>query len=186
MLHRLIRRSLIAVAHPLALVALAALPGCITASPDPLTPQELAHATYDSPTPAEGMVTLSDGAYAATAAPGSASSVSITLLDDLTAYGDLDGDAVADAAVILAGSGGGSGTFVTLAAVRNQAGEPQHIASAYLGDRVVVSSVEIDGGKIVVSLTEHGPSDPLCCPTVEAVRTFQLADGALSEITAPP
>jgi len=160
--------------------------GATAKTPTPaLTGDQLANAEYQSPTPAEGAVLLTDGEYHEPAAPGSASQVTVTMLPDLTAYGDLNGDGVSDAAVILAGSAGGSGTFITLAAVLNQDGEPQHVASAELGDRVQVHSVAIESGEIVVSLTTHAPSDPLCCPTLETERRFHLEQDQLVEVTPP-
>ena len=62
---------------------------------------------------------------------------------------------VADAVVILYASGGGSGTFRYLAAVVNEQGQPQHVASALLGDRVRIDL-------IVVQMIGHGPGDGQC------------------------
>ena len=147
-----------------------------------LTEGLLADAEYDSPTPAEGTIRLRDGVYREPALEGSASEVVITLLPELSAFGDLDGDGVADAAAVLAGSGGGSGTFISLAALLNEEGRPRHIATAYLGDRVRVTSVAIDSGEVLVSLVSHAPTDPLCCPTLETTRRFRLRQGSLEEV----
>jgi hypothetical protein len=151
-----------------------------------LTLDQLTNAEFDSPAPAEGPIRLADGVYQEAAAPDAASSISVRLLPDLAAFGDLDRDNQSDAAVILAGSGGGSGTFISLAAVKNENGLPGHAATAYLGDRVQVSSVVIDSGEIVVTLTEHAPSDPLCCPRLKTERRFRLEDGSLTEISGAP
>lgn len=171
------------------LVVLAALSAaCSRLSPTPasLTLDQLANAEFDSPAPAEGPIRLAEGIYQEAAAPGAASAFSVSLLQDLAAFGDLDSDGLSDAAVILAGSGGGSGTFITLAAVPNDDGAPGHAATTYLGDRVRVSSVVIDSGEIVVTLTEHAPTDPLCCPRLTTERRFRLEQGTLAEITGTP
>src|SRR6266540_1588660 len=55
-------------------------------------------------------VTLINGQADQPAAPGSASR-NVTKLSSFTASGDLDGDGVSDAAVVLINSPGGSGTF---------------------------------------------------------------------------
>jgi hypothetical protein len=150
-----------------------------------LTLDQLADAQYDSPAPAEGVVRLTDGEYSGEAAPGAASAISVSLLPELVALGDLDGDGLVDAAVVLAGSAGGSGTFISLAAVKNEDGAPLNVATALLGDRVRVSSVAIHSGELVVELTQHAPTDPLCCPSLETVRRFRLEHGSLIEIGAP-
>jgi len=162
--------------------------GCgpaVTPASSALTSDQLANAEYQSPTPAQGLIRLTDGEYHEPAAPGSASELSVTMLPDMTAFGHLDADSFEDAAVILAGSAGGSGTFITLAAVLNDGGAPRHVASADLGDRVQVHSVTIDSGEIIVSLTTHAPSDPLCCPTLETVRRFRLEQDRLVEVSPP-
>ena len=56
-------------------------------------------------------------------------------------FGDINNDGAPDAAVVLAASGGGSGTFYSLEAVVNQYGKPVDIASISLGDRIVVKAV---------------------------------------------
>jgi hypothetical protein len=152
----------------------------VTSAPA-LTDEQLANAEYNAPTPAQGSIRLRDGVYREATGEGSASEVTITLLPELSAFGDLDRDGVADAAAVLAGSGGGTGTFISLAALRNVEGLPQHIATAYLGDRVRVTSLTIDSGELLVTLVSHAPTDPLCCPTLETTRRFRLRQGSLEE-----
>jgi len=43
-----------------------------------------------------------------------------------------------------------------------------------LGDRVEVHAIEIAGDAIVVPMKTHGPGDPMCCPTLEAVKRFAV------------
>ena len=63
-----------------------------------LTPQMLQNATYPSEWPASGLAPLTNGQYEEEIAPGSASKIQIQMLDTM-AFGDLDGDGFADAAV---------------------------------------------------------------------------------------
>ena len=80
-----------------------------------------------------------------------------------TAYGDLNGDGVDDAAVVLAWQNGCSGTFRDLVAVQNPSGLPQQIASFLLGDRIQVSEMSIDAGAVALQLITHTCLDPMCC-----------------------
>ena len=130
---------------------------------------------------AEGPVRLAGGSWSAEDAEGKQ-----TLeLGPPRARGDLDGDGREDAAVILLGSGGGSGVFVDLAVVLDRNGVPVHAASAPLGDRVQVHEIRIEGTDILVDVTQQGPGDPACCPTQNTTRKFHFADGKLVD-TAPP
>jgi hypothetical protein len=99
------------------------------------------------------------------------------------ASGDLNSDSVPDAAVVLASTTGGSGTFLDLVLVLNQGGRPVHAASLFLGDRVPVDRIRIVDREIQVELTMHGPADAMCCPSVRATRRFRLEDGLLLEVT---
>lgn len=101
--------------------------------------------------------------------------------NDTVAFGDLDGDGIADAAVVLFTSGGGSGTFKYLVAVLDRDGEPVQAARAFLGDRVLVRSLAITGGRIVAETVTHRAGDGLCCPTLEITRDFALRGGELAE-----
>lgn len=105
---------------------------------------------------------------------------SLTVLD-MNARGDLDGDGVPDAAVVLVYWGGGSGVFNYLAAVENDHGTPRHVASAELGDRVRIDGISVAGSRVTVNLTVQGEHDPMCCPTQAATRTFALEGQALVE-----
>ena len=96
------------------------------------------------------------------------------ILHDTIAFGDLDGDGVDDAAVVLSYSGGGSGTFFDLFAVLNQNGAPVPIGSRDLGDRVRITSIEIVNGEIILMMVAHGPDDALCCPTQDTVAHLHL------------
>ncbi len=147
----------------------------------PLTLQQLKNAEYQSEFPTGGKARLTDGTFFEPYEPGSASGVRLTLSEHV-AFGDLNDDGVDDAAVVLIADPGGSGTFRHVAAVFNEAGQPRHAASAFLGDRVRIESLAIQDGEIVVQLIGHGPDDPLCCPTQQVRRTFQLVGDTLEEV----
>jgi heat shock protein HslJ len=153
---------------------------CAIESAASLTQEALENAIYQSEWPADGLAQLSGGEYREPIVEGSATELVILLHD--TVFGDLDGDGAPDAAVILITNPGGSGTFYELAAVLNQNGEPQHIASASLGDRAQIRAFSIQAGQITVEMVTHGPDDPLCCPTQIVRNTYALQGDALVEL----
>lgn len=96
------------------------------------------------------------------------------------AFGDLNGDGRGDAAVIMESDGGGSATFIDLAAVINDSDSPRHIASVSLGDRVKINSMSIRSGVIVIDMTVRGPDDASCCPTLKKVVEYKLSGERLT------
>jgi hypothetical protein len=112
---------------------------------------------------------------------GGAARPVVSLMPEPIAYGDINDDGQADAAVILVADMGGSGSFVYLAVVGTEAGETTNLATTLLGDRVQVQSVSIEDGQIEVRLLTQGPDDPACCPTLDTIRVFSLQDIQLVE-----
>jgi heat shock protein HslJ len=144
-----------------------------------LTLDALRNATYPSEWDESGTTTLTDGRYEGEPyVEGGATRLVVTLVEPI-AFGDLDGDGVDDAAVILVASPGGSGAFYSLEAVRNEGGEPVHLASYSLGDRAQIESLAIEGEKIVLKMVTHGPDDPMCCPTQQVEQTYALQGNEL-------
>ena len=146
-----------------------------------LTAESLQAGTYrgilDDP------VTLADGRYeGAPFVAGAASRPVVRLVPGMKAMGDLTGDGIDEAALVLAHNAGGSGVFMHLAVVQASRSGPDNIATVMLGDRVKVISVTIDDGSIRVQLVEHAPADPMCCPTLQAERAWRFAGNGLVEI----
>jgi heat shock protein HslJ len=135
------------------------------------------HGIYDEP------VQLADGRYEGEPfVPGGASRPTVVLHPEVYAFGDLNGDGVDDAAVILIESSGGSGNFRYLAAVINEDGISVNVATQFIGDREQVQAISIDGNEITVDVVSHGPDDPMCCPTQEATKMYRLQDDQLVEV----
>ena len=105
---------------------------------------------------------------------GATQQVQAGVVGDLVAFGDLDGDRVADAAVVVFIDPGGSGTFIHLLAMNDREGTPVQAGRESLGDRVRVQKLTISGGHIFVAMLAHGPGDGLCCPSVQIRRAFTL------------
>jgi len=138
-----------------------------------LTINELKRGEYRSEWSAKGKIKLSDGIYKEKIAADSATKVVIKLSDKM-AFGDLNGDGVEDAAVILVSDPGGSGTFYDLAAVINSEGKAKYAASVFLGDRVQVEEVDIRSGHLVVKIVIHDRTDPRCCPSLRVEQEYVL------------
>ena len=160
----------------------AALPACAQEEgapptdrePRPLSLKQLQNAQYRLPLlgDEETSIRFHGGQGSIKYGEGATERVQAGLVGDLVAHGDLDGDAVADAAAVVFIDPGGSGTFIHLLAMRNRAGTPVQAGREFLGDRVRVQSLAIWGGRIFVTMLAHGPGDGLCCPSIEITRAF--------------
>jgi uncharacterized membrane protein len=153
-----------------------------------LTFEQLRDATYTGVL--EKPVTLGEGRYEGEPfTSDSASRPVVTLVPDTVAMGDLDGDGIDEAVVVLAHNAGGSGVFMYLAVVRSNGGDPDNAATIRLGDRVRVSAVDIEDGRVTADLVEHAPEDPMCCPTRQVRREWLFKDDQLlpqePEVEAP-
>jgi hypothetical protein len=89
-------------------------------------------------------------------------------------FGDVDGDGVDDAVVVLVSSGGGSGIFYQLVAVRQRNGIVETPAVKSLGDRITINQINITNRIVTVDMITHGPDDPSCCPTERQVLKLKV------------
>jgi Immunoglobulin-like domain of bacterial spore germination len=151
-----------------------------TTAPVPSVPTGLSldmlkNANYRTPV-YDRTVTLVNGSYSE--GLGTANAFAVQMLG-VYAFGDLNGDGQADAAIILSESGGGSGQFESVIAVINQAGKPHQQSQAQLGDRVLVKSADISSGVIHLDMVVQGPNDPMCCPSLPQKQNYWLIDNRL-------
>lgn len=160
------------------LASLLAVRGVAVAQTAPITLDQLKDATYPTDVTASKTATLLDGAYSEPAAPGSASKATVTFIDGAIGTGY--------AVAIIASSGGGSGTFYTLHVVTSANGKLSVGPALALGDRVKIGSVGTTGDLVSVAMTDHAPSDPLCCPTLQVIKTFiRNGDSLVASQVAP-
>jgi heat shock protein HslJ len=144
-----------------------------------LTAEQLLNATYTG-VYAEP-VTLTGGIYQGPPlVEGGAARPTVVMAPGGTAHGDLNGDGVWDAAVLLAENSGGSGVFTYVAAQLNQDGQPAPAGAVMLGDRVQVRGMVIGSQQVYVDYVTQGPDEPLCCGTLLVTSLLELQDGALA------
>lgn len=141
----------------------------------------LRNAEYPITGPASGKAKLVNGSYQEKI-PNSTALLTVTFNDSLS-IGDLNGDGLTDAAIVLTLNSGGSGTFYNLYGVINDKGTPKPTAPQGLGDRIKLKSLTIQGGEISVNFLTQGPKDALANPTLDTTRKFKLQDGALVATT---
>ena len=126
-------------------------------------------------------ISLRNGAYeGAPFMPGGASRPQVTLLEGLTATGDLNGVAGAERVALLAESSGGTGVNVYLALVSQRGSEPVNIGTALVGDRVQLRGLDIRDATIMLDVLRPGPQDAMCCPTELARLTYRFDKAGLT------
>jgi hypothetical protein len=145
-----------------------------TLAPAGLTLDLLRNGTYHTPF-YNRTITLVNGSFT----EGSGSGVFSVQMLNLYGFGDLNGDGKDDAAILLAESGGGSGSFISLLAITNQAGLPHQESQVQLGDRIQINSVDISSGVIHLNMVVQGPIDPLCCPSQPQKQNYWLIGNKL-------
>lgn len=139
-----------------------------------LTVEMLCNGTYYAPVYGH-TVTLINGAYSENTSSG----VYTVQMLDVHAFGDLNGDGVADAAIILVENDGGTGQFESVIAIYNSGGSPVQAGQSQLGDRVQVNSMDISSGVIHLNMLVQGPNDPMCCPSLAEKQSYWMIAGHL-------
>lgn len=123
-------------------------------------------------------IQLTDGVYEDTA-----NRIYVAWIDTY-AFGDLNGEPVA--AVVLYSNTGGSGGFSILAIVAERDGEPVNIASALIGDRILMNWMTIADNEIKMEIVTQGPDEAMCCATQQTLVDFSLEDGELVSTQVTP
>lgn len=136
-----------------------------------LLPPEIANATINGTEYAP--VTLRDGTWEGEPwVEGGASRPRVGLANDFILRGDIDGDGVDEAVVIVWQNSGGSGTFNYIALMDEDENGMQNTATTPLGDRVKVLGGSIQENLLELQVIEHDEDDPACCPTRETTRYY--------------
>jgi hypothetical protein len=108
--------------------------------------------------------------------------VTETRLLEERGYGDLNADKKEDAAVLLTQSGGGSGTFVYVAAFVSGPVGYKGTNAVFLGDRIEPTSVSVADGVATVKYLDRKPDEPMSAePTVPTTKHFVYTNGEFVE-----
>jgi hypothetical protein len=97
---------------------------------------------------------LSDGQVTVEAFPGAASKTVVQLFGE-PVNGDLDLDGVADAAVLLVQTTGGSGTFYYVAVALNRGGTFSGTEAVFIGDRIAPLQIAIRHGVVILDYADR-------------------------------
>ena len=100
-------------------------------------------------------------------------------LADFIPIGDLTGDGVNEAAVVVFENYGGTGNFGSLAIYTNVNGSPVFLTSTMIDDRPKINNLTIENGEINLDAIVHGLQDPGCCPTLPTTRRYALVNNRL-------
>jgi hypothetical protein len=155
-------------------------PPTATSAGPTLSVEQLRNATltYTGSDQVSRTIQLKDGKYET--GPDSAQPGYVRInLGKKIAFGDLNGDGLADAAMTVIENYGGTGEFVSVAAVLNQNGQPDVVATMLIEDRAMLNDLSIQAAEIFVDATVHGPNDPECCASQPSKRFYRLIDHAL-------
>ena len=143
-----------------------------------ITPKDVKNSLYElGGTDTLRQVQLVDGVYTE-GQPGDPDYLEVRVNDDI-AIGDLTADGINEAAAIVSEYHGGSGVFVFLAVYSEQDGEAVFDNSVFVDDRPKIDGIKIEDNEIRLLATVHRLDEPMCCPTLETVRHYHLANNQL-------
>ena len=123
-------------------------------------------------------ITLKNGKYEEGSDPAQPGYILVQLGDKI-AFGDLNGDGLEDAAASMIESFGGTGEYISIVAILNQAGQPNPVATGLIDDRPILIELAIRSGEIFVDAIVHGPNDPMCCAALATTRSYRLLGNQL-------
>jgi len=125
-------------------------------------------------------IRLVDGRYKGPITPGSVDDVQYAMTDWI-GHGDLDGDGLEDAAVVIVKDPRGPAPQFTLWALINAGGVPDPRSSLLLGAGIQVGAPSISGGKIWVDAVRPDPQMTSGIPTKRIHEGYKLDAGRLEQ-----
>ena len=131
------------------------------------------------------MITLSGGGAEMPPDPGAATTTIVNVFS-VAAKGDMDGDGVEDAAVLLVKDSGGSGTFYYVAAALRRGNAYEGTNAVLLGDRIAPNTTSIRDGVLVHDYATRNPDEPFTVPpSVGASISLRYVAGELRAADRP-
>ena len=121
-------------------------------------------------------VTLKNGVAEEAVVPGSAAKL-VTRVFGEPQKGDLDGDGIADYAMLISQDNGGSGTFfyVAVGLADATSGKILGTNSIFLGDRIAPQNISVSNGVILVNYAERRTGEPMTAqPSVGVSKYFKI------------
>jgi uncharacterized protein len=101
----------------------------------------------------------------------------------MTAFGDLNGDNITDAAFIGSYYPGGNAVFYFLTAVVGASGKPLVTAPLEIGYHVQYKKIKIESGKILIFVgSPDGDKEVDCCPSGMASLFYRVKNNALLKL----
>jgi heat shock protein HslJ len=140
------------------------LPRSSSADPAP-TLKDLKNASYSGIEGLKGPLKFVDGRWKGRPyKKGSASRPVVSFARDFRLIGDLDGDGIDEAVVLLNYAPGGTGQLLYVAVVTRKKGNVENIATTLIGDRVQIRDIRIEKKQLLIDVVRSGPKDAKCCP----------------------
>ena len=153
-------------------------PATTRASDQILTLERLRNAAYPLPEANGSLIQFTDGKFRGPVVLGSLEEIRFIILDRV-GRGDLDGDGVEDAALLMVKDPTGDKPEYTLWAVINQGGAPDPRGVVLLGEKVQVGGMTIEALKIYVEVVRPGPQDIVGMPTRRITESYKLLGNRL-------
>ena len=153
-------------------------PVTASASGQTLTLERLRNTAYPLPEANGNLIQFTDGKFRGPVVLGSTEETRFSLLDRV-GRGDLDGDGVEDAALLMVKDPTGDKPEYMLWAVINQGGVPDPRGVALLGQQVQVGGMTIEDLKIYVDVVRPGPEDIEGMPTRRIKESYKLRGNSL-------
>jgi len=125
---------------------------------------------------------LRNGQVTVEIVPGAASKTVVQIFGE-PASGDLNNDGLADTALLLVQTTGGSGTFYYIAAALNRNGALVGTEAVFIGDRIAPQHLLVRYGVVIVDYTGRHPDEAMTVPpSLEKSIYLVLRDEHLEEI----
>jgi heat shock protein HslJ len=119
---------------------------------------------------------------------GGSARPSVYLVPDFLVHWNADATGPDESVVLIGENSGGSGEYIYVGLLAREGPGVINTATALLGDRVQVVSVEPAGRRLKMTILRTGPEGALCCPDEVAGVEWEYRDGALSRLpeSSPP
>jgi hypothetical protein len=138
-----------------------------------LTLEALQNAAFPLPEAGGNLIRFTEGKYRGAVVLGSIEEIRYVILDRV-GRGDLDGDGVEDAALIMVKDPTGEAPVYTLWAVINRNGVPDPRGSVLLGEKLQVGGMNIEALTVYIDVVRPGLEEIQGAPTRRIKESYKL------------